>query len=116
MLTGALRNEIDKKWKACWPISETKPLVLLDLLTWLLLNKLIEERHPVAENSIKSSADNFIYAKETDELRWSAFKNLDAQSMHKLFTKENGVLDFVKNCDDKNLLYSTIIKEPLLLT
>ena len=115
MLTAALRNEIDKKWRACWPMSEAKPLVLLDLLTWLLLFKIVEERQLITENSTKSSGGNFIYTKENDELRWSSFKNLDAQSMHKLFTKENGVLDFMKNYGDANLLYSAIIKEHLLL-
>jgi len=114
MLTAALRNEIDKKWRACWPMSEAKPLVLLDLLTWLLLFKIVEERQLITENSTKSSGDNFIYTKE-NELRWSNFKNLDAQSRYKLFTKENGLLDFMKNYGAENLLYSAIIKEPLLL-
>ena len=41
---------------------------------------------------------------------------MDAQGMHKLFTKENGIPDLIKNYGHSNLQYSLFVKEPLLLT
>ena len=90
MLTAELRTNINKKWEACWPINMLRPLVLLDLISYLLFIKKLEERQLIAGAQTETFRDNLIPAKEKDELSWSRFKDMDAQSMHKLFTKEKG--------------------------
>ncbi len=115
MLTAELRTGIESKWKACWPISQVKPLVFLDLLTYLLFIKKIDDRQLLSEGSAPLAGDNFIYTIEQDELRWSRFKDLNAQNLHNVFIKEHGVLDFIKNYGQSKHLYSLFLKEPLLL-
>ncbi|MEP6947914.1 MAG: N-6 DNA methylase [Ginsengibacter sp.] len=116
MLTAELRADITKKWEACWPINTLRPLVLLDLISYLLFIKKIEEKQLITERRAETFLDNLIPAKERDELCWSRFKDLDAQSMHRLFTKERGIPDSIKNYSLTNLQYSLFLKEPLLLT
>ena len=114
MLTAELRTNINKKWEACWPINMLRPLVLLDLISYLLFIKKLEERHLIA-GATETFRDNLTPAEEEDELSWSRFKDMDAQSMHKLFTKEKGIPDLIKNYGHTNLQYSLFVKEPLLL-
>ena len=115
-LTVELLTNINKKWEACWPINMLRPLVLLDLISYLLFIKKLEERQLIPGRRTETSRDNLIPAKEKDELSWSGFKDMDAQSMHKLFTGEKGVTDLIKNYGHSTHTYSLFVKEPLLLT
>jgi type I restriction enzyme M protein len=115
MLNSELRSNITKKWEACWPINMLRPLVLLDLISYLLFIKKIEEKQLIAGKQIETFLDTLMHSKERDELSWSRFKDLDAQSMHSLFVKENGIPDLIKKYSDTNLWYSLFLKEPLLL-
>ena len=115
VLTAELRTNINKKWEACWPINMLRPLVLLDLISYLLFIKKLEERQLIAGWQTETFRDNLILTGEKDELSWSRFKDMDAQSMHQLFTKEKGIADLIKNYGHTNLQYSLFVKEPLLL-
>ena len=46
---------------------------------------------------LKKPIEDPIYNKSEEELRWSRFKNMDPEVMHKQFTKQDGVFDFLKN-------------------
>ncbi|MEO8765527.1 MAG: N-6 DNA methylase [Ginsengibacter sp.] len=106
-INAELRANIHEKWEACWPINMLRPLVLLDLMSYLLFIKKIEEK----QLSTGEDSDG----KEKNELSWSTIKELDAQSLHELFTKERGLPDLVKSYSNSNLPYSLFLKEPLLL-
>ena len=41
VLRAELRTTIDKLWDACWPINMLRPLVLLDLISYLLFIKIL---------------------------------------------------------------------------
>ncbi|MEP6597374.1 MAG: N-6 DNA methylase, partial [Ginsengibacter sp.] len=116
MLTAELQSDIDNKWEACMPINQLRPLVLLDLLCYLLFIKKINEDEPTPENAATPPCYNPIYIKEQKELRWNSFKDMEAHDMHKLFIKEKGVLSFIKDYGNSNNLYSVFLKPPLLLT
>jgi len=100
-LTAELLTNINKKWEACWPINMLRPLVLLDLISYLLFIKKLEERQLISESQVKTYRGNAVTAKEKNELSWSAFKDRDAQSMHKLFTEEKGITGLIKNSHSK---------------
>ena len=112
MLSDELLANINQKWEACWPINMLKPLVLLDLISYLLFIKELKERQLLTGKAGEISG-NLIHAKELDELSWNGFKDMDAQSMHALFTKEKGLPDLIKSYGRTNLQYSLFVKEPL---
>nr|MDA3816348.1 class I SAM-dependent DNA methyltransferase [Prolixibacteraceae bacterium] len=51
-----------------------------------------------------------VYTDEQSELRWSNFRNLDPESMYQMFTKENGVFDFMKNVGAKGSVFASLMK------
>ena len=104
VLTPELITNIDKKWDACWPINMLRPLVLLDLISYLLFIKKLEGKATNSrEGRLKHSGMESYSNKRKDDLSWSSFKDMDAQGMHKLFTKENGIADLIKNYGHTNL-------------
>ena len=115
MLRTELRTNIDKKWEACWPTNTLRPLVLLDLISYLLFIKKLEEKELLAGIHAQPTRDNLKYIKEKTELSWSRFKDLDPQGMHELFTKEKGIPELIADYGNANLMYSLFVKEPLLL-
>jgi len=44
------------------------------------------------------------------ELRWSRFKNMDPVIMHRLFSKEDGVFDFLRNVGNRSAAFSKFMK------
>ncbi len=115
LLSDELLANINQKWEACWPINMLKPLVLLDLISYLLFIRELKERRLLTGKAGEISG-NLIHAKELAELSWNGFKDMDAQSMHALFTKEKGLPDLIKSYGRTNRQYSLFVKEPLLLT
>ena len=115
VLTAELRTTIDKQWDACWPINMLRPLVLLDLISYLLFIKKLEEKELIGGKQGATSIDNPMDTKEKNEPGWNRFRDMDAQSMHHLFAEEKGIPDIIKNYGRANLQYSLFVKEPLLL-
>ena len=116
MLHTALQKDIDSKWDDCWPMNSLRPLAILDLTSYLFFLKKLDEENLIDESVFKSHSDNFNGSKNVDELRWRKFKNLDAQDLHELFTKKNGIADSIKIYGQTDFPYSNFLKGPLLLT
>jgi type I restriction enzyme M protein len=51
-----------------------------------------------------------IYTEELHPLRWSSFRNADPESMYHLFTRENGVFDFMKNVGAKGSIFADFMR------
>jgi type I restriction enzyme M protein len=115
MLRGELQKDIDNKWDACWPMNSLRPLAILDLISYLFFLKKLEEEGLINETRFKSRDDNFIGLNEVDDIRWSKFKNMNAQDAHELFIKQNGILDLIKKYGETNFPYSIFLKGALLL-
>lgn len=115
MLTPELQKNIDEKWNACWPLSTLRPIVILDLISYLFFFKKISGHILVSENSENKLNPVFTNSNSKELATWSTFKTLDEQNMHIVFTSENGVIDLVKKYH-KNSAYDIFLKGNLLLT
>ena len=51
-----------------------------------------------------------IYSEEHRELRWNVFKDKDPEQMFRLFRKEGGVFDFIKNIGAKGGLFAATMR------
>ena len=114
MLTTELRKNIDEKWNACWPLSTLRPIAILDLVSYLFFFKKISGHILVSENSENKSNPGFTNTREKELITWATFKTLDEQSMHTVFSCENGVLDLVKKYH-RHSSYEVFLKGNLLL-
>lgn len=113
MLTGELKSKIDKVWEAFWTGGLSNPITVIEQMTFLLFIRRLDDIHTQREQKaafLKKKIENPIYTLEQNELRWSYFKNTDPDVMFKLFTKENGVFDFLKNMGATDSAFSTYMK------
>ena len=113
MITGELKSKIDKVWEAFWTGGLSNPITVIEQMTFLLFIRRLDDIHTQREQKatfLKKKIENPIYNLEQNELRWSYFKNSDPDVMFKLFTKENGVFDFLKNMGAKDSAFSSYMK------
>ena len=96
MLTGELRNKVDKIWENFWTGGIANPLEVIEQFTYLLFIKGLDE----AETNKESEA-NFlglsyvgIFPNNEQHLRWSQFKNKEAITMYEIVLNE--VFPFIK--------------------
>ena len=98
MITGELRNKIDRIWEIFWTGGITNPLDVIEQFTYLLFIKQLDDVETTKENEA-----NFLgvqvesmFPGECQKYRWSKFKNLgSADEMYN--TVMNGVFPFIKN-------------------
>lgn len=115
MLTNKLKESLNKKWGNCWPVSDLRPLALLDLISYLFFIKKIDDFELIHQKVKTAGMDNFIYTKEIEDFSWSTLQSLTDREIHQLFIKEHGVIDLMNNYAQLNSLYSDYFKSPLLI-
>lgn len=113
MFTQELRSQIDQVWNAFWSGGISNPISVIEQITFLLFIKRLDELQSLAEaqaNFTGKEIENPIYTEANMDLRWSQFKNLDPETMFRLFQKENGVFEFMKNYGGKSVSFSKFMK------
>lgn len=113
MITGELKSQIDKVWEAFWTGGLSNPLTVIEQMTFLLFIRRLDELQTQREqkaNLLKKPIEEPIYTESEYELRWSWFKNMDPEVMHKMFTKTDGVFDFLRNVGNRSAAFSKFMK------
>ena len=113
MITGELKSQIDKVWEAFWTGGLSNPITVIEQMTYLLFIRRLDELQTQKEqkaNLLKKPIEEPIYKKTEEELRWSRFKNMDPEVMHKQFIKQDGVFDFLKNVGSRNTAFTRFMK------
>jgi type I restriction enzyme M protein len=119
MITGELKNKIDRIWETFWTGGITNPLTVIEQFTYLLFIKGLDDRQLQLERNaaITGLSPEAIFPESSQNLRWSHFKHKGAEEMHRLFTDPlSGVFAFIKNLhDDKNSGFSKYMSDALFL-
>ncbi|EDM26135.1 type I restriction modification system M subunit (site-specific DNA-methyltransferase subunit) [Lentisphaera araneosa HTCC2155] len=109
MITGEIKNKIDRIWDVFWEGGLSNPLTVVEQLTYLLFIKGLDELQSTKEataSMLDLPVDAPVYSDDQRELRWSAFKELEAQQMFSLFTRVDdsnpGIFQFIKNLHGDN--------------
>jgi type I restriction enzyme M protein len=113
MITGDLKSQIDRVWEAFWTGGLSNPITVIEQMTYLLFIRRLDELQTQKEskaNLLKIPIEDPIYTPDENELRWSHFKNRDPEVMHRLFTKEQGVFDFLRNIGNRSAAFSKFMK------
>src|SRR5437867_3683043 len=92
MLTGEIRNQIDKIWDAFWAGGIANPLEVIEQITYLLFIRRLDELHTLEELKsvrLKKPMERRIFPKGRDskgrsyeDYRWSRLKNMEARDMY----------------------------------
>ncbi len=101
MITGELRSKVDKLWEVFWTGGITNPLSVIEQFTYLLFIKGLDEVETTKENEAMFLGLEYegTFPNDKQNLRWSKFKNLEAQQMFDVVSKE--VFPFIKNLHGK---------------
>ena len=108
-----LKSKIDQVWNAFWSGGISNPLSVIEQITYLLFIKRLDDLQDLQEQQALLTGkpvNNPIYTTEEQQLRWSNFKNLESETMFRLFQKENGIFDFMKNYGGKSASFSKFMK------
>ena len=115
MITGELRNKIDRIWETFWTGGITNPLDVIEQFTYLLFIKQLDEVETTKENEANFLGVPFesMFPGDCQKYRWSRFKNLgSAEDMYD--TMANGVFPFIKNLhQDGTSAYSRYMRDAI---
>jgi type I restriction enzyme M protein len=123
MITGPLRNQIDRLWTEFWTGGITNPLTVIEQISFLMFARLLDIAETRAEKRATRTGKFHLgqFTKEQQKLRWSSFKILPGEQMLPLvrdgvfphFRNLNGDSTFSEYMKDANLL---IVKPSLLVS
>src|SRR5690349_18683056 len=107
MITGELRTQVDAVWSAFAAGGISNPLEVIEQITYLLFIKRLDELHTAKEykaNMIGAAIGEPIFGDDQQDLRWSRFKNKEAQSMYE--TIDQKVFPFIKAYSGDDTTYA----------
>jgi type I restriction enzyme M protein len=91
MLTGEIKNQIDRIWDAFWSGGISNPLEVIEQITYLLFLRRLDDLHTLEENKsvrLKKPIEHRVFPEGKDskkrryeDLRWSHFKHFPAGDM-----------------------------------
>ena len=137
MITGEIKNRIDNIWDTFWTGGITNSITILEQMTYLFFMKMLDDAQRTKEananawgTALKDPTfkDGVWHNPDTDkdvpyeQLRWSVFRNMEAESMYRTISKD--VFVFIKTLGEgKESAYSRfmanasfLIQSPRTLT
>lgn len=99
MITGAIKNKVDKIWTDIWAGGITNPLTVIEQLTYLMFIRSLDEKELETEefeNMTGESMDKiFPQSAIGQSMRWSKFKNNDPRDIYDVISQR--VFPAIKN-------------------
>lgn len=119
MLTGELRNQIDRIWDAFWSGGIANPLEVIEQITYLLFLRRLDDLQTLEElkaQRLKRPIERRIFPEGKDsrkmpyeQLRWSKFKNLEPREMYA--TVSEHVFPFLRTLGGDESTYAHHMKD-----
>lgn len=116
MITGEIKNKVDKIWEVFWTGGITNPLSVIEQITYLLFIRGLDELDTKQEKESVLLGLTFqsIFPTTKQYMRWHQLKNLDAERMYKIISEE--VFPFIKNLHgDKNSAYAKYMSDAIFI-
>ena len=130
MITGDIKNQVDRIWDVFWTGGITNPMDVLSQMTYLFFMKMLDDKQRKEEataamwgNQVQNPtfAEGMWHNPETDrdvpfnDMRWSVFKNTGSDNMFRM-VREN-VFVFIKNlgANDAQSSYSRYMQTAIFL-
>lgn len=98
MITGDIKNKVDRIWETFWTGGITNPLDVIEQFTYLLFIKQLDDVETTKENEANFLGVPYesMFPGDCQKYRWSKLKNLgSADEMYDLVL--NGVFPYIKN-------------------
>jgi len=117
MITGTIKNKIDKIWKDIWASGLTQPITVIEQITYLMFIRSLDQKDIDAEalENLTGQKQNKIFPEtpEGQRMRWSKFKDRDAVEIFDII--KNEVFPFIKEMTgDDETAFSKYMKDASL--
>ncbi len=91
MITGVIKNKIDKIWTDIWAGGITNPLTVIEQLTYLMFIRSLDEKELEQEEFANMTGEEAEYIFPQSEIgqamRWSKFKNRDPREIYDIISQ-----------------------------
>src|SRR5260370_6325011 len=114
MLTGDLRNQVDRLWDSFWSGGIANPIEVIEQITYLLFLKRLDEEQTAAEKKarqLNKPLDRIIFPKGADKLgtsfahlRWSFLKDQEPRALFDLVSEH--VFPFLRTLGGDGTTYA----------
>ena len=99
MITGAIKNKVDKIWTDIWAGGITNPLTVIEQLTYLMFIRSLDEKELETEEFENLTGEKmehiFPASPAGQSMRWSKFKNNDPRDIYDVMSQR--VFPAIKN-------------------
>lgn len=118
MITGEIKNKIDKIWTDIWAGGITQPLTVIEQLTYLMFIRSLDEKE-LENESLESLGEEGIpkIFPQTDEgqsMRWSKFKDKDSREIYDIVSSK--VFPYIKGINNNdNSAFSRYMEDAMFL-
>lgn len=114
MITGTLRNQVDKLWTEFWTGGITNPLTVIEQISFLMFSRLLDIGETRAEKRATRTGKPFKgqFNSKQQKLRWSNFKNLPADQMLKVVRDD--VFDHFRTLGDSESTFAEYMTDAQL--
>ena len=119
MLTGELRNQVDRIWDAFWSGGISNPLEVIEQITYLLFLRRLDDLHTLEENKsarLKKPMERRVFPGGKDsrkrpyeDLRWSRFKHFAPAEMYTVVGEH--VFPFLRTLGGNGSTYAHHMKD-----
>ena len=117
MITGGLKNQIDKIWDTFWTGGISNPLTVIEQFTFLIYLKMLDHRQATYEKKASATGrplERTLFKADEQGLRWRNFKDLDPESMFDLFIRPSvgdlTVFEHMKQIGDTGGVFGDFMK------
>lgn len=119
MITGEIRNQIDRIWDAFWAGGISNPLEVIEQITYLLFLKRLDDLQTLAEHKaaqLKKPLERRVFPEGQDpkkrpyaDLRWSRLKNESPAVMYEIVSEH--VFPFLRTLGGEGSTYAHHMKD-----
>lgn len=104
MITGEIKNKIDKIWTDIWAGGLTNPITVVEQLTYLMFLRSMDEKELQNEQMEALSGESMpkVFPQDVagQSMRWSKFKDKDSREIFDIISQK--AFPFIKNLSGEN--------------
>lgn len=115
MITGTLKNKVDKIWTDIWAGGITNPITVIEQLTYLMFIRSLDEKDLDSEDEelVTGEKTPRIFPPTGQDMRWSRFKDQDPREIFDIISQK--VFPFIKTLNGEDTSFARYMQDAIFL-